>query len=218
MRIFKFTFVMFLSAFLISGCFSEGPKIYIETDTPMDDFIVECAWGSVFTNIMSGKRTVTQRKYRVIRSGVDFECGSALGKGAYAEVSHPLYGLYGVCTHKKCGARQTESGSFIVKPVKQLKRLDQCELKYKEGFWNNNNSPESDFARCMGRVCGFPDVKTYIKYEKKKNAEYFENLYGSEILLCYERTIPVLKKYLPGSYKNHLDAKTYVENVWERLR
>lgn len=215
----KYYITLLIISLLTSGCFAVGPSFIIKTENPTDDFIVECAWGSSAMSFIHGGGTVIDTDYYVIPSGEEFDCGMrVIGERGYAKVSHPLYAKTGVCDGRGCKSEKSKSGAYIVRPKEKLKLLDECEQQYKDGYWSKHYSPESEYGSCMARVCSFPDVDLYMKFDKSKNTDYFRNKYGDDILLCYKRITPVLKKYLPGTYKSREEAKIYVEKAWSRIR
>jgi len=219
MKYAKQLFVIFLYMFLLTGCFTEAPKIYIETDKPTDDFVVECVWGSVIPSLFHGSRKVGKRKFRVTSSRVDFECGSALGVRPYVMVSHPLYAITGVCTRMDCEARKTASGAFIVKPIDNIKRLDEFDKKFNRGYWDQDSNPGFGYSRSVSSVCGSPYayLDLHKAYDKKKDKYYFKEKYNDEVKECYKRIISIYEKYDANRFKYYKSAELYMDKMWDNL-
>jgi len=218
MKYAKQLFVIFLYMFLLTGCFTEGPKIYIETDKLTDDFVVECVWGSVVPSLFHGSRKVGKRKFRVTTSGVDFECGSALGVRPYVMVSHPLYFVSKDCKSNDCVEDKTASGSIVFKTKDKLTVLDEYEKKFNDGYWEKNLNPGFRYASSVS-ICGSPYayLDLHKAYDKKKDKYYFKEKYSDEIKECYRRIISVYEKYDANRFKYYKNAELYMDKMWNNL-
>jgi hypothetical protein len=206
---------LLISAFM-TGCASFGPTIYIETEKKVDDFIVTCTWGGGKRSLFHGGGSVSGRDYSVISSKEEFSCGLGWGSSAYAEVSHPLYAITGVCQGKGCKEERTNSGAYIVRPKEKLKQLDECEQKFKEGYWSKDKWPGSRYGDCVKSVCGFPFnyLENYQKSGSQVDKMHFKKEYNDSMLECLQRVYPILKKYKSRSSRKLLKADERMEGMW----
>lgn len=193
-------FILLFSFLYVTGCATVGPTLIIETPEPAEDFVVICKWGTTFNQAGTFDEDV-----HVIKSGEKLSCGFNLLGRASASMQHPIYTV---------GTMEVVDGVEIIKPITKLQRLDEIKVQFESGFWDESKWPGSYYADSVKGLCWFPP-KYFNYYQKVKTVtlEHFKSLYYKDILQCYERVVPILKKY-DKSYKDMKDALDYVEGFW----
>ena len=192
---------------LNSGCASFGPTVRIETPEPAEDFIVKCKWvGS--RGIIAGSGSEQSHKVFVTESGKEVDCGLGFSSRNGVQVMHPLY--WGM-------SRNVEDGITVYRYTgTKLDYLDKQKKKFEAGYWGKSQWPGSQYANSIKSICGFGHQYFYYYHEVKKiDYDYFKETYYDQVLNCYKKILPVLKKY-DKSYKNVRSAEKYIEKNWRR--
>jgi len=179
------SYILFLCLFFLSGCFSEGPTVMIETDQPEDDFVVTCNWTSHFFSLHGGTSGVKQNVF-VVSSGEPIECGTSwFGVWGYIGVSHPLY-VIGEKYEKTIYDDDGEVKYVVLVYKSKLKEqyLDELIKNYKD----------DELKNWASRLGGFDD-SYYLHYAsvKKVQDDYFNNKYRLRMTAFWKKLLPIIK-------------------------
>ena len=198
---------------LLSGCFSNGPKVMIETPQAEDDFVVVCSWSSHSFGLHGGKSIVKESVY-VASSGEIVDCGlSIFGDDSRAEIKHPLYSNASGCTKREmCGNSRSrmEGDLLIITPKSKQQELDEL-LKTHTG---------DDLVRAAKRLGGnFPDdYLGYYSSQKKVSVAHFKAAYEARLVKLWEILVPILKDYVKSRGINKFSVESEVNIYWERAK
>lgn len=191
---------------MLAAFLSRGAPFYVESDEPLEDIVSICHWSSsAFPGLHGGTHHVTRKKGMVVKSGEIASCGMnwfaglTLSFKTYDTLKHP--------THEFFYVREREDGVSVVRAKSKLELLDEKKAKFEAGFWDKYSYPDSRYANSVKGLCWFPyQYFDYYREEKEIVYDYFKEKYYDSILLCYERVVPILKKY-DKSYENITTAR-----------
>ena len=198
---------------LLSGCFSNGPKVMIETPQAEDDFVVVCSWSSHSFGLHGGKSRVKESVF-VASSGEVVDCGmSIFGDDSRAQIYHPLYGDGGSIRNETnfvtASGRVIDDIRIITPKLKQTS-LDEL-LKTHTG---------DDLVRAAKRLGGnFPgDYLSYYSSQKKVSVAHFKAAYEARLVKLWEILVPILKDYVKSRGINKFSVESEVNIYWERAK
>jgi len=198
---------------LLSGCFSNGPKVMIETPQAEDDFVVVCSWSSHSFGLHGGKSIVKESVY-VASSGEIVDCGlSIFGDDSRAEIKHPLYSNASGCTKREmCGNSRSrmEGDLLIITPKSKQQELDEL-LKTHTG---------DDLVRAAKRLGGnFPDdYLGYYSSQKKVSVAHFKAAYEARLKKLWEILVPILKDEMEARGAQNYTVERKVSTYWVRAK
>lgn len=213
--------ILLFSLLLLQGC---STMVRINTDKPMDDFFVRCAWHSDFLSLHGGAKQVKVKKF-IASSGKDYSCGTSLyGDGPLVTVSHPLYMITLGCIGKKC--RQQEGKTIFVKPRLKMDYLNELENKFHKGeikTFSTDNFKYGSFAKKLGSLCtsGFPHYLARDPTTTKSDIERLKKEYYEPILQCRKKVHRIITDKKIGTFYRNLNLKRDPvknnEKTWEKF-
>jgi len=192
---------------LLSGCFSNGPKVMIETPQAEDDFVVVCSWSSHSFGLHGGKSQVKESVF-VASSGEVVDCGmSILGDDSRVQIQHPLYRNHSGCTREetcRSSYSRMEGDLLIITPKSKQQKLNSI-LKTHTG---------DDLVRAVSGLSGFEsDYYGFYASVKKPDKAEFRKKYEERLTKYWETLLPII--YDDWARKSPEPGKITVENLVE---
>lgn len=196
--------------------------VRINTDKPMDDFVVICEWHSDFLSLHGGAKQVKESSF-IASSGKDYACGTSLyGDGPLVTVSHPLYMTTLGCIGKKC--RQKEGNTIFVKPRLKMDYLNELEIKFHKGEIKTVRTDYAKYRSFVNKLrsfcmTGFPYYIGRDPTTTKSDIERLKKEYYEPILQCRKKVHRIITDKKIGSNYRHLylkrDPVKDNEKTWE---
>ena len=198
---------------VLSGCFSDGPKVMIETPQPEDDFVVVCSWSSHGFGLHGGKSRVKESVF-VASSGEIVDCGmSIFGDDSLVQIQHLLYRNHSACAREEtCSSKSAriEDGILIITPKSKQQELDEV-IKNLSG----RNLVEA--AKRLGG--NFPDdYLGYYSSQRKVSVAHFKSAYEDRLKKHWEILTPIITGSFSNPVLNKYTSDDFVNRYWETAK
>ena len=185
------------------SCASFGERLVIDTDAPVEDFLVKCKKSHNYLIAHNASSYTASGKEFIARSNEEVSCGLIVsGYNSRSQVSHPTY-IQVRWDNMKVG--HTDNGATIKKFVHWKEKNKQAIKLYEEGYWDkkynyvySEGSKFTPVDELLKHISSCYISKEYLEiYNNSSTLNYqkIKDNYYSDILKCNRENERIRHKY-----------------------